>query len=126
MRVVLDASALLALLWSESGSEIVASVMDNAVMSAVNWAEVISKLQERGVDLEDARPMLAELSIDVLPFDQEQAFASGALRMRSKHLGLSIGDRACLALAAQLSAPTYTADKAWAKLDVGVVVKVVR
>ncbi len=126
MRVVLDASALLALLWSEPGGDAVATVMDNAVMSAVNWAEVVSKLQERGIDLAEARPMLAELSIDVLPFDQEQAFATGALRMKSKHLGLSIGDRACLALAAMTKAPAYTADKAWAKLDAGVVVKVVR
>lgn len=126
MRTVLDASALLALLWAEPGNENVSAVMDDAVMSAVNWAEVVSKLQDRGIDLAEARPTLMELSIDVLPFDQEQAFAAGALRARSKHLGLSIGDRACLALAGQLAAPALTADKSWAALDAGVEVKLVR
>lgn len=126
MRTVLDASALLALLWAEPGNENVSAVMDDAVMSAVNWAEVVSKLQDRGIDLSEARPLLMELSIDVLPFDQEQAFAAGALRARSKRLGLSIGDRACLALAGQLASPAITADKSWATLDAGVEVKLVR
>ena len=126
MKVVIDASALLALLWSEPGSEIVSAVMEDAVISAVNWAEIVSKLQERGIDLDVARPMLSELPVAVLPFDAEQAYAAGAMRMQSKHLGLSIGDRACLALAAQLSAPAYTADKVWAKLETGVEVVVVR
>jgi ribonuclease VapC len=126
MRVVLDSSALLALIWSEPGSARVSDVLEDATMSAVNWAEVVSKLQERGIDVEAARPLLADFSINVLPFDQEQAYAAGALRLRSKHLGLSIGNRACLALAAHLAAPAYTADKAWAKLDAGVEVRVVR
>jgi ribonuclease VapC len=126
MKAVLDASALLALLWCEPGSEVVAAIMEDAAVSAVNWAEIISKLQERGIDLDMARPMLSELSVTVLSFDSAQAFAAGALRMASKHLGLSIGDRACLALAAQLQVPAYTADKAWARLECGVEVVVVR
>lgn len=126
MKAVLDASAILALLWSESGSEKVASVMEDAAISAVNWAEIVSKLQDRGVDLNAARPMLSELPISVLAFDADQAFAAGALRRASKHLGLSIGDRACLALATQLDVPAYTADRAWAKLDCGVDVVVIR
>lgn len=126
MTVVLDSSALLALLWQEPGSDVVGTVIDEAVMSAVNWAEVISKLQERGIDLDEAKPMLAEMSLTIVPFDQDQAFAVGALRMASKHLGLSIGDRACLALAKQLSSPAYTADKTWEKLKVGVEVKLIR
>ena len=126
MTVVLDASALLALLWSEPGSEAVAAIMEDAVVSAVNWAEIISKLQERGIVLDVARPMLNELPVTVLPFDRELAEAAGALRMETRHLGLSIGDRACLALAAQLGVPAYTADKAWAKLECGVEVVVVR
>jgi ribonuclease VapC len=100
--------------------------MEEAVISAVNWAEVISKLQERGIDLDAARPMLEELSLEVLAFDRQLAFAAGSLRMRSRHLGLSIGDRACLALAANLSAPAYTADRSWVKFDAGVEVKMVR
>jgi ribonuclease VapC len=126
MTVVLDASALLALLWSEPGSEAVAAVIEDAAVSAVNWAEIISKLQERGIDLDVARPMLNELPAAVLPFDREQAEAAGALRMETRHLGLSIGDRACLALAAQLAVPAYTADRAWARLEIGVEVVVVR
>jgi ribonuclease VapC len=126
VKAVLDASALLALLWSEPGSEAVAAVMEDAAVSAVNFAEIVSKLQERGIDLGAARPMLGELPVSIVPFDGEQAFAAGALRMASKHLGLSIGDRACLALAAQLAVPAYTADRAWAKLEIGVKVVVVR
>jgi ribonuclease VapC len=126
MAVVLDASALLALIWQEPGSDAVSAVLDKAVMSAVNWAEVVSKLQDRGIDIDAAVPMLSHLPIDVIPFDRELAVAAGALRLKSKHLGLSIGDRACLALAARLSLPAYTADKSWAKLDAGVEVSVVR
>lgn len=122
MKAVIDASALLALIWSEPGSEAVAIVMDNAAISAVNWAETISKMQDRGIDLETARPMLAELPLAIVPFDTEQAFAAGILRATTKHLGLSLGDRACLALAAQLNVPAYTADRAWAKLGSPVVV----
>jgi ribonuclease VapC len=126
MRVVLDASALLAFIWQEPGSDVVAEVMEEAAISSVNWAEVISKLQDRGIDLVAAQPMLDELSLEVMVFDKELAFAAGSLRIRSRHLGLSIGDRACLALAAHLSAPAYTADKSWTKLNGGVEVKMVR
>lgn len=126
MAVVLDASALLALIWQEPGADAVSAVIDKAVVCAVNWAEVISKLQDRGIDVGAALPMLGDLPIDVIPFDRELAVAAGALRVKSKHLGLSIGDRACLALAARLSLPAYTADKSWAKLDAGVEVSVVR
>lgn len=126
MSVVLDASALLALIWQEPGADAVASVVDQAVMSAVNWAEVVSKLQDRGIDIDAALPMLADLPIEVVPFDRELAVQAGALRVKTKHLGLSIGDRACLALAVKLALPAYTADKSWAKFDAGVEVRVVR
>ncbi len=126
MAVVLDASALLALIWQEPGADAVSEALDKAVMSAVNWAEVVSKLQDRGIDIDAAVPMLSDLPIDVIPFDRELAVAAGALRVRSRHLGLSIGDRACLALAARLSLPACTADKSWAKFDAGVEVKLVR
>ena len=125
MAVVLDASALLALIWQEPGADAVSEALDKAVMSAVNWAEVVSKLQDRGIDIDAAVPMLSDLPIDVIPFDRELAVAAGALRVRSRHLGLSIGDRACLALAARLSLPACTADKSWAKFDAGVEVKLV-
>jgi ribonuclease VapC len=126
VKAVLDASALLALIWSEPGSEVITKVIDDAAISAVNWAETISKLKERGIDLAAARPMLGELSLTVVPFDESQAFAAGALRGATTHLGLSIGDRACLALAAALGTAAFTADRAWGKLDAGVEVVVVR
>jgi ribonuclease VapC len=100
--------------------------MRSCDFSAVNWAETISKLQERGIDLAAARPMLGELSLTAVPFDEAQAFAAGALRRATRHLGLSIGDRACLALAAHLGAVAFTADRAWGKLSAGVKVVVVR
>jgi ribonuclease VapC len=123
LTVVVDASAMI---WSEPGSERVAAVMDAAAISAVNWAETISKLQERGIDLAAASPMLYGLSLTIVPFDSQQAFAAGARRGATKNLGLSIGDRACLPLAEELGVAAYTADRAWGKLGLVVEIVVVR
>lgn len=128
MRVVLDASALLAFLLKEPGGERVKeALLHGAVMGAVNLAEVGSKLAERGLDPGEvfahlrARGILGQ-ALEVFPFTEEDALE--AARLRS--LGLSLGDRACLALARRLGLPALTADATWEGLAVGVGVGVVR
>jgi PIN domain nuclease of toxin-antitoxin system len=113
---VLDASALLALLQDEPGAELVADLLPGGIISAVNLSEVVAKLTDRGMPGEAARAALEGLPIVVHPFDRESAYQAGALRPTTRTVGLSLGDRACLALAIHLDATAVTADRAWASL----------
>lgn len=124
--VVVDASAILALLHDEPGSHEVESNLDRASLSAVNLAEVLQKSLERGVAPEGLRRDLESLGISIVPFTAEDAVASAELRHDTRHLGLSLGDRACLALALRLSSTVLTADRVWGQLQVGVEVNVIR
>ena len=110
---VLDASALLCLMNDEPGAARVAAVLPQAVISTMNLAEVATKLNDLGADAQDARALLAPLHLAVVPLDEGTAFAAGALRVATRALGLSLGDRVCLALAAQRGAIALTTDKAW-------------
>jgi PIN domain nuclease of toxin-antitoxin system len=124
--VVLDASALLCLFFSEPGADRVAAVMAGARVGAPNLAEVIAKLVYRGGDGAALAAEIAELDMAVVPLDRAQAEAAGLLRVATRDAGLSLGDSCCLALAAALGATAYTTDRAWAGLDCGVKVEVVR
>jgi ribonuclease VapC len=126
MTIVLDSSAVLALLWDEPGHEIVAEALHDAIVSAVNVAEVASKLAERGMGKEDVRARFRSLGAKIIAFDDGQAYKVGELRCATRSAGLSIGDRACLGLALQEGAIVLTADKAWAAVTVGVEVKLIR
>jgi len=126
MRVVLDSSALLALLWDEAGSKDVAAVLDSAIMSAVNMAEVCSKLVDRGIHGESVRSLLSDLPVRIIAFDEQQAFGAGELRAATRDLGLSIGDRACLGLALLENARVVTADRAWSTLQLGIGIDTIR
>lgn len=123
---ILDASALLCLLNEEQGSEHVLEALPTAVIGAANLAEVVSKLRERGLSAEEVQDVLGSLPLDVRPLTAAQAYAIGHLRPATRTLGLSLGDRACLALAAELSVPALTADQAWTDLDIGVDVELIR
>lgn len=123
---MLDASALLALLNAEQGSEEVEGSIPGAAISAVNLSEVVAKLVEGGMPGDAVRSSLEDLEIDVHPFDRESAYVSGALRTVTKHLGLSLGDRACIALGRQLKRPVLTADRNWRELKLGVEIRVIR
>lgn len=123
---VLDASALLAVMFGERGAEAVLEALPGAVIGAVNLAEVVAKLQERGVPEAEIDRDIAELDLPVIPFDEVQAMAAGKLRARTRSHGLSLGDRACLALAATRRVPAITTDRGWAELDIGVEVVVAR
>jgi ribonuclease VapC len=125
---VLDASALLALLYEESGAERVeaAIVAGGVGMSLVNYAEVLARLVQDGQPLPAARETVGLFEMDLLAFDEAIAARTADLRQRTRHLGLSLGDRACLATGAQLNRPVLTADRAWLGLDLGAEVICVR
>jgi PIN domain nuclease of toxin-antitoxin system len=122
----LDASALLALLNEEPGSQAVETTIPGAAISAVNLSEVISKLVERGMTGEIIRSTLEDIQVDVYPFDRESAYRAGGLRKVTKDLGLSFGDRACLALGSQLQVPVLTTDRIWKDLEVEIEIHVIR
>jgi PIN domain nuclease of toxin-antitoxin system len=123
---VLDASALLALINGEKGSEIVMSHLPDAVISSVNFGEVVAKLIEIGWTEVEVRQGLEALALDVIGFDRDLAYRSGLLREQTKSLGLSFGDRACLALAERLGISVLTSDRVWGRLALGVTVTVIR
>jgi ribonuclease VapC len=128
-RIVLDASALLAILNDEPGAEKLTSQLDllsDAAISTVNLAEVHSKLVGHGIDEEEAWEAALSPVREVMVFTSEQARIAGGLISRTRSLGLSLGDRACLALAVALKAPVYTADKDWKNLKLGIRIHVIR
>jgi PIN domain nuclease of toxin-antitoxin system len=125
-KVVLDASALLAFVTGEPGGEIVADAIGDAVISTVNFAEAVTKLIDRGASLDGARDVLGIAEYGIVEFDRGQAEATGALIAKTRKRGLSLGDRACLALAQRERIPALTADRGWADLDVGVDVRLFR
>jgi PIN domain nuclease of toxin-antitoxin system len=125
-RVVLDASALLVLLGAERGAEVVAGALPGAVISAVNLSEVVAKLTDRGMPDREIRRALDGLGLEVQAFDREQAYLAGQLPAGTRSTGLSLGDRACLALGQRLGAPVLTADRQWETVRLGVDVQVIR
>jgi PIN domain nuclease of toxin-antitoxin system len=124
--VVLDSSALLAFIQGEPGSEVVAATVGDALMSSVNHAEVVTKLVERTGSLDVARAALGIANVDVVDFDRSQAEQAGLLAKQTRSRGLSLGDRACLALAAREAAPVLTADRIWATLKLDVEIRLIR
>ena len=123
---MLDASALLALMLGEAGAERVQAALPHAAVSAVNLSEVVAKLQERGVPDDVVTDSIAELDLPVVPFDHDQAMRAGRLRMATRAIGLSLGDRACLAAAGATGRIALTTDRAWATVEADVVVEVAR
>jgi len=123
---VLDASALLALLRREKGYEKVAAVVAVSKVSAVNLAEAGSNLASAGATSVHMQAQLDSLGVDVVPFDEEQAIETARLRPLTRSLGLSLGDRACLALARTLRLPAMTTDRAWSDLNIGIQVALIR
>lgn len=125
-EVVLDASAVLALINEEPGGEVVDDFLDEAIISAVNLSEVIAVLVDAGFDVDHASARIGALGLDVVAFDQPQALRAGALRAATRRAGLSLGDRACLGLAEARHAPAVTADRRWATLDLSAGVQLIR
>ena len=124
--LVLDASALLALLYLEPGSDLVESAIPGAMISTVNLSEVVAKLADRGMPESAIAETLSNVELDIRPFDAVAALRTGMLRPLTRALGLSFGDRACLALGLQLGVPVLTTDRHWSDLDIGVEVRQIR
>jgi PIN domain nuclease of toxin-antitoxin system len=123
---VLDSSALLAYLNGESGADMVAGFIGDALVSSVNLAEVVIKLVDRTGSLDVARATLGIAELDVVDFTRSLAEQTGALVTRTRSRELSLGDRACLALAAREGLPVVTADRAWAGLTLDIEVRLIR
>lgn len=123
---VLDASALLALLQGETGSGVVLRHAAESWISAANIAEVYGKLMTRGVPSQSAIEMSFGAVKGVIAFNDGQARLTAELLQQTRALGLSLGDRACLALGMQRKLPVLTADKAWKTLRLGVEIRVIR
>ena len=126
MTLVLDASAVLVLLLDERGADAVAESLGEAVLGAVNLAEVLSKLVDRGADASTLRGHLAAAGVVVEPLTEADAEDVALLRQLDADRVLSLGDRCCLALARRLSSPVLTADRAWSRVEVGVEVRQLR
>ena len=126
-KVVLDSSALLALLNDEAGAqELTPELLRDATISTVNLAEVQTKLVREGTDPAEAWELALAPVFDPEPFTIDQARIAGTLVKHTRPLGLSLGDRACLALGIMLKAPVYTADRDWKSLKLGVRIHVIR
>ena len=126
MSIVLDSSALLAYLQQEPGEQAVKQVLDQAVISTVNWAEVVGKAHAAHVDTVGLLQDLGTLGLSLLPFSAQQAELAGRLVEHTRPLGLSLGDRACIALAIDRGEKIYTADRIWSTLALGVAIETVR
>ena len=125
MSVVLDASAVIALLEGERGADVVAARLSGAKLCAVNLAEVISIYNYRGVSSKQLDAMFAPLKLDVIAADAGLARLAGALRPITAPAGLSLGDRFCLALALRDGCPALTADRQWTQIAEAVEVEIV-
>ena len=126
-KIVLDASAILAVILQEPGYEqLTAALLAKAVASAVNLAEVQSKLVSRGWSSEEAWEDATSPTQEIVPFNEDHAQIAGDLIATTRQLGLSLGDRVCLALALALNVPVYTADKSWKSLKVKVRIHAIR
>lgn len=125
-KVVLDASALIALIFEEKGMNIVEKHLPNSEISAVNLSEVIAYVIKKGIDSNEITKLLDDLSLDVIDFTEEQAIIAGRLISKTASKGLSFGDRACLALAKKKNHIALTADRAWGALDLDIQIELLR
>jgi ribonuclease VapC len=126
MQVVLDASALLAYLRAEPGSEAVDGVLGAALITSVNWAEVLQKSLSAGVEAKGLRQELQALGLAVEPFSAGDADTAALLWPQTRNLGLSLADRACLSLALRLNLPVLTCDRIWAELTLPLRIQLLR
>ena len=126
MSIVFDSSALLAITFEEEGAEIAAQALNDGIISAVNVSEVITRYTDLGASEDDARASLLAFGLEIYPFDASLAIATGLMRSATRDAGLSLGDRACLALAIREQARVLTSDRAWATLDLDIAVELIR
>lgn len=126
-KYVVDSSVVLALLRAERGADVAVALVDERpLLSAVNLVEVIAKLQDSGMSESMIDVAVEQVEAEIVAFSPEQAMDAGLLRNLTRHVGLSLGDRACFALAREARLPILTADRAWSTLNLGVEVRLIR
>jgi ribonuclease VapC len=123
---VLDSSAILAVIFDETGSDDVAPLLQGAFVCTVNLTEVYTRLLLRGVPADLAWSRLLRMGFEVCPYYEHHARIAAEMVAQTRPLGLSLGDRACLALAMERKATVYTTDRAWKSLGLGIEVQVIR
>jgi ribonuclease VapC len=124
--VVLDASALLAVMNHEPGADIVRASLVGALISTVNYSEVMKKTIERSVAVGKLHELVKTAALDIIPFDIQLAEASADLYPETKHLGLSFADRACLALGLQRKCRVLTSERRMGDVSLPIKVKLIR
>jgi PIN domain nuclease of toxin-antitoxin system len=122
----LDSSAILAVFFQEQGAGIVAPILRGALLSTVNLAEVHTRMIDRGAQPQQAWNWIEGLQCEVCFFTDEQARVAAELKPMTRPFGLSLGDRACLALAIDRKATVYTADRIWKNLSLGIEIESIR
>jgi PIN domain nuclease of toxin-antitoxin system len=125
-NIVLDASAVLAVAHKEPGADVVLKARSQAIVSAVNHAEVVSKLVQKHIAFEEVQIFVAEVFPHVIPFDLEQANAAGRLHAATRKNEFSYADCACIALATIRGIPLLTGDKKWLKIETAVEIRLFR
>lgn len=123
---VLDTSVVLASINGEPGAAIADQLIPTSILLTVNLAEAATKLAFEGMDRTALVSVLGALECEVVPFDVALAMSTGLLRPLTQKQGLSLGDRACLALGLARGLPVYTAERSWAKLDLGLDIRLIR
>ena len=124
--VVLDSSAILAVIFNEPGGEALVHLLQRGLLSAINLAEVHTRLILDGAPSDFAWNSILRLGCEVCPFDDEQARLAAELITKTRPYGLSMGGRACLALAIQRNATVYTTDRTWQNLELDIGVEIIR
>lgn len=126
MTIVFDSSAVLAIAFEEPGAELASAALKEGILSAVNASEVVARFVGLGVSEKQAREGLKRFGLPIRAFDEDLAISTGMLRSETRKVGLSLGDRACIALARREGGSVITADRNWARLDLGVEVALIR
>lgn len=126
MSVVIDASSIIAVLLDEPGADFVIDHSRNGFISVVNLAEVYERAERSGLSAQAASLLVGRLDLVRVPFTESLALLTASLRAKTRHKGLSLGDRACLALASERALPALTADRKWADLDLGIDIQLIR
>ncbi|XIK06857.1 type II toxin-antitoxin system VapC family toxin [Mesorhizobium sp. AaZ16] len=123
---ILDSSVVLAVLFNEKGADNSLRYFKDGQCCGVNVAEIVARLIDKGRTPDEAVSDFEALGLDISGFSPESAVLAGRLRLATRHKGLSLGDRACIALAIHENAVAVTADRSWADLDFGCPIELIR
>lgn len=124
-KYILDSTAVLSVILKEKGSDFVEQHLDSLSISAVSFSEVLTKLARQGVSPEEARESIGRIVSSIIPFDADAAVSAEGMAIYTDRLGLSLGDRACIAAARQSGYEIITADSLWPKLKLPVKIRVI-